>query len=344
MDFRRLEALLAVAEHRSFTAAATALHTVQSNVSTHLRRLEKELGAILFDRATRELTTEGEMVADRTRRVLNELRALQDDLLSLREDVAGSVRAGVIGTTAVWLTPALFDVMASRHPRVQLTIVEATTTSLLPQLLAERLDLAIVNLPVEHPDIDTTVLFSEKRVVIAAASHPLAQGGEPRPGSVDSNDSGNEAVNQTGIGSDAGSEAGSAAVDLKTLAAHEILLAPIGTAFRDEVEADARRAEVSFVPRAEIDGFRLLASLAQQGFAPALVPASAVSTRSDPRGRWTCIDVEDLSDRQVGLALPRRMTPAASTRVVVEAIQEVVTEFGPQALGVVPVSAAPAHE
>ena len=52
MDLRQLNALLAVAEHGGFSAAARALHTVQSNVSTHVARLEKELGATLIDRAT----------------------------------------------------------------------------------------------------------------------------------------------------------------------------------------------------------------------------------------------------------------------------------------------------
>jgi len=322
MDLRRLEALLAVAEHRSFSAAATALHTVQSNVSTHLRRLEKELGAVLVDRATRELTPEGEVVAARTRRVQNELRALSDDLLSLRDEVAGEVRAGVIGTTALWLAPALFDSMARRHRRVHLTVVEATTTSLLPQLLAERLDLAIVNLPVDDPDIDTTVLFSEKRVVIADVAHPLARLAEP---SADADDFASHTI------------------DIETLAAHEILLPPAGTAFRDEIETDARRAEVAFVPRAEIDGFRLLTSLALQGFAPALVPASAVPTQPPAPQRWRCIGVDGLSDRQVGLALPRRMQPSASTRVVVEKVRQAVVEFGPTALGVTPVIGPQAH-
>ena len=47
MDIRQLRALVAVGEHRSFSAAARALHTVQSNVSTHIARLEAELGATL---------------------------------------------------------------------------------------------------------------------------------------------------------------------------------------------------------------------------------------------------------------------------------------------------------
>ena len=50
MDLRQLNAVVAVADEGSFSAAADALHTVQSNVSTHVARLERELGVSLIDR------------------------------------------------------------------------------------------------------------------------------------------------------------------------------------------------------------------------------------------------------------------------------------------------------
>src|SRR5438874_1060718 len=62
MDLRQLAALVAVSDHGTFSAAAEALHTVQSNVSTHVRRLERELDAQLIDRAGSRLTAEGGLV------------------------------------------------------------------------------------------------------------------------------------------------------------------------------------------------------------------------------------------------------------------------------------------
>ena len=55
MDLRQLAALTAVADHRSFSAAARALHTVQSNISTHVARLERELGTALVERLLRSV-------------------------------------------------------------------------------------------------------------------------------------------------------------------------------------------------------------------------------------------------------------------------------------------------
>ena len=301
--------MLAVAEHHSFSAAARALHTVQSNVSTHVAHLEKELGAVLIDRMRGELTPEGEVVADRARRIISELRAIQDDLVSLRDDVGGSVRAGVIGTTARWLVPALLDSLSRSFPRVELLIIEATTTSLIPQLLSDRLDIAVVNLPVDDPDVDTQFLFEEDRVLVVPTGHPLADHDR---------------------------------VDLPEIARHEIMLPPQGTAFRDEIDADAERARVTLATKAEVDGLRLLTSLAFQGFAPSLVPASAVPTGLS--GNWKRVEIDGVSPRLAGLATPRRTAPSAPTRVVIDAIVDVVAAIGPGIDGINPELADPHPE
>src|SRR5690606_32278208 len=89
MDLRQLAALTAVADAGSFSAAARRLHTVQSNVSTHVARLERELGTTLVDRSTGELTEEGEAVVARSRRIQHELEALEADVSSMLHEVSG---------------------------------------------------------------------------------------------------------------------------------------------------------------------------------------------------------------------------------------------------------------
>ena len=289
MDLRQLDVLLAVAEHRSFSAAAQALHTVQSNVSAHISRLEREAGATLIDRARRDLTPEGEVVADRARRIQLELQAISDDLAALRDNLTGTVTVGVIGTTARWMVPLLLDEMGRLHPRLEMIVLDATTTSLVPLLVQHRLDLAVVNLPLDDPDIETDDLFSEDRVVISPNTHELARRDR---------------------------------IDLAELAQHEILLPPKGTAFRDEVDNDARRVHAELRCRAEVDGLRLLASLAFTGFAPALLPASA--SHGYPQRGWCSIEVDRLSTRIVGLARNRRTLPAAPPRAVADAIRRIV--------------------
>ena len=243
MDLRQLAALIAVAEGGSISAAARSLHTVQSNISSHLARLERELGVTLFDRTGGFLTEEGQAVVRRARRVQAELDALGADVAALRDEVTGTVRLGCIGTSARWLVPLVLEAVTAAHPKVHVIVVDATTTSLVPRLLADELDLAVVNLPVANPEVSTEPLFDEDRLLIAPDGHPLAErrAGRPSP----------------------------------TWPTTPLLLEPSGTAFRDELDREAAAAGIELRAKAEVDGLRLIATLAFQGFGAAIVPATA---------------------------------------------------------------------
>jgi len=299
MDLRQLAVLTAVADHRSFSAAARALHTVQSNVSTHVARLERELGTSLVDRTSGVLTDAGELVVARARRVQAELEALTSDVASSVGDIAGQVRFGVIGTIGRWLIPLLLAEMHEKHPKVQVVVVDATTTSLVPQLAARQLDLAVVNLPVTHPDVESTAVFEETHRLVVPDGHPLA---------------------------------GRKRMSLTELAGQPVLLEPKGTGFRDDLEADATRAGVELVPAAEVDGMRLLASLAFQGYGAAVLPASAVQREEDPH--WKAIPLDGCTPRAVGVAVPRRGRLSAAGRATQTVLQHVLATDGPSREGI----------
>ncbi len=290
MDLRQLNALVAVADHGSFSAAAEALHTVQSNVSAHVARLERELGATLVDRSAGRLTEEGETVVARARRISAELDGVTADVAALRHDIRGSTRLGMIGTTARWLVPRLLAAMRERHPGVHLVVVDATSTSLEPRLSSGSIDLAVVNLPVPDPDLTSERLFDEDLVLVVPAAHAVA---------------------------------GRGVVELAELAALPLLLPPRGTSFRDEIETAAAAHGFALQALAEVDGVRLIASLALEGLGPAILPATAAP--APPAGAaWRRLAVRGLPRRQVGIARRRRGLPAAPTRALLEVLREIV--------------------
>ncbi len=299
MDLRQLAAVAAVAEHGSFSAAARALHTVQSNVSTHVARIEAELGVTLIDRATGLPTEQGEAVVARARRIHAELDALEFDVASLADEVRGSVRVGVIGTTGRWLLPPLLEAMAVQHPGIHVVAIDATTTSLLPQVASGTLDLAVVNLPVDEAELTVEPLFDEDRILIAPADHPLA------------------AQDRAGIAE---------------LAEHPLLLEPVGTGFRDLLDQEAARAGVTLQAKAEVDGMRLLASLAHQGYGVAILPASATADTVDGAARTVALS--GTTPRGVGLAFPRRARPSSAATATVELIRQVVRDEAPSRPGI----------
>jgi len=297
VDLRQLDALAAVAEHGRFSAAARALHTVQSNISTHVARLEDELGAILVDRSAGQLTPEGEVVLARARRVNAELEAMRADVSSMTSHVTGPVRMGVIGTTGRWLLPVLLDELGQAHPDVEALVIDSTTTALLPLLEHGELDLAIINLPLQHDEMVTSPLFSEELVVIAPTDHPLAEDGD-RP------------------------------VEIAELEEHRFLLGPPGSNLRDQIDDAATQHGVHLRTLAELDGIRLTATLAFQGYGPAIVPLTAIPAWA-ARGEWNVLSLPKMPRRNVGLAIRRRgmlSAPAAAARDI---LRRVVRDLAP---------------
>lgn len=293
MDLRQLQAFAAVIDFGSFTAAARALHTVQSNISTHVARLETELGVVLIDRATGKATVEGEAVLSRARRVERELEALEADLGSLHGAPRGTVKIGIIGTTARWLTPVLVELVAERTPEISLIIADGTTSSIIARLLNDSIDIGVAALPVDDPEIRTIPLFDEEDIVIAPDTHPLAL---------------LETVTMADIG------------------AYPLLMAAPGTPFRQETDAAFRAAGVQPKPQLEIDGIRLLASLAFQGYGVAIVPATAAPGWIG--GNWKRIQVEGLAHRSVGIAVRRRGQPSAAVQAAIGELRDAVEARG----------------
>lgn len=299
MDIRQLNALVAVVDHGTFSSAAKALHTVQSNVSTHIARLERDLDVTLIDRSTSTLTEEGQVVVARARRVQAELEAIKLDVTALRDEVSGVVRMGVIGTTGRWLLPRLLDAVSMAHPRVRVQVVDATTTSLLPQVVAGSLDGAIVNLPIDHPDLEVNPLFEEEPMLVAPPDHPLAAYDVVEP---------------------------------QDLGKYPLLLSPQGVAFRDALDDDLKRFGIELTPKAEVDGMRLLESLAADGFGASVLPASATTSA----GNWKRVPVRGLTPRVVGLVSNRRVPPSATSRAVRSVLFDVVRSHADDQDGIHP--------
>jgi len=301
MDRKQLRTLVAVTEHKSFSAAARALGTVQSNVSAHVARLEKELGVTLIDRATNEPTEEGGVVLERARRIEAEFEALDSDVASLHDVVSGSVRIGLIGTTARWLAPPLLTELERQYPEVSVVILDATTSSLILALLNGTTDLGVVNLPLDEPELVSEPLFDEDRILIVPEGHPLFD---------------------------------HEIVGLDELTQHELLIEAPGTAFRDVLDDAVARTGKKLQTRAEFDGMRLLASMAFAGFGVGLVPASAAPQTLE--GAWRRIPVEGVPGRSVGLVRRRRGLPSVAQRAVAQLVRDVVRREAPNVAGLYP--------
>ncbi len=280
MDLRQLSALVAIADHGSFSAAARALFTVQSNVSGHIGKLERELGITLIDRSAGRLTEEGERVLERARRILTELDDIASDIASLDSEVSGEARVGLIGSAANWLAPGLMEEMSRLHPQVHTVLSEGSTSALVPNVVTGLLNAAVIHLPVEEPDLIAEPLFSEELVLLLPTGHRLSR---------------------------------ASGVTLGDLRDTPLLMPPKGAALRRIIDRASTSSGTTLRAAAEIDGVRLLATLASAGHGLAIVPATAARDLGEG-AHW--IGVDDLPERVVAWVRRRRPNPSAATNAV----------------------------
>lgn len=177
MDSAALRMFSAIARLGSVAAAAEAVHSVPSNLSARLRRLEQDVGAELFVREPRgmRLTPAGEVLRDYAERILalgDEARAAVGEVV----DQGGALHLASMESTAAVRLPPLLAAFAGRHPKVRLTLSTGTSEAMTQAVLDRRADLAFVGGPVRHPRLVGEVVFVEELVLaVPAGIHSVEQ-------------------------------------------------------------------------------------------------------------------------------------------------------------------------
>ena len=290
MDLRQLEALLAVAEEGSFTAAADRLHTVQSNVSGHVNQLETELGVQLLVRSRRgTVPTEfGVRVLDRARAVRSELEALHKDLSMLQGLETGHATLGVVGTVSRSLVPALVVEMRRVAPALSLRLTEGASERLAVEVADRDLASAVVTEPVSDPRLVVEHLRDEDLVGLVPAG--LLEGvKEPVP--------------------------------LARLAEHAVILPPEGNPLRDEVDDAARAEHVTLRVPIEVEGIRLIADLVASGAGVSILPETAVP---DDHPQVRTIRIARMPPRRLALITARGVQLSLADQAVHDVVRRLV--------------------
>jgi DNA-binding transcriptional LysR family regulator len=176
VQLHQLRYVVSVAEHRSFTRAATHLFVAQPSVSAAVRALERELGIDLFHRSrgTVTLSPAGEAFLPWARQVLADCDAglaAVGDVLGLQR---GRLSLGATPSITTDLLPPLLTEFHTRYPRIELSMQEGGSRHLVTSLERGDLELALVILPVERSWVRTEALIEERLVLAIPPNHPLA--------------------------------------------------------------------------------------------------------------------------------------------------------------------------
>lgn len=171
----QLEALLAVAERGSFTAAARTLGITQSAASRAIANLERHVGAALLARgpAGASLTTRGHQVAEHARAVLDHLRAIEE---LARPQPAERLRVGSVTSATGHLVPAALTALAAHRPAVEVLTAQGDDDELASWLADSTIDLAVTTVPVDGtPGGHARVEIADEFLAALPTSHPLAR-------------------------------------------------------------------------------------------------------------------------------------------------------------------------
>lgn len=169
----------ALAQYGHFGRAASECGVTQPALSTQIKELEALTGAPLVERSTRKvhLTALGEKFARRTRLILTEISELSDLVRAEKDVFFSELNIGFIPTIAPYVLPSVISVMKGRFPHAKLRPREAITSELVEDLHSGDLDLAMVALPLDEPNLQEFPLFEEEFLLVRPPESRL----EPHP-------------------------------------------------------------------------------------------------------------------------------------------------------------------
>jgi len=176
MDKRKLEIFHTVATVNSFSQAAEQLHIAQSAVSVAIKKLEDELGLLLFDRNERKirLTIEGQRLLSHASIIQRQFAEAKQDMAALHDLSAGRVAFSTTAMMGSHFFPAIINAFKSNHPDISFHVINEGTEGVLDLLESGEIDMGVVNSNNIDASLLSIPLCAEPIVVCVAEDHPLA--------------------------------------------------------------------------------------------------------------------------------------------------------------------------
>lgn len=164
ITLRQIAYFDALAQALHFGRAADLAHVSQPALSTQIAELENRLGRRLVERARGGvvLTEAGQKLLPAFRRILDEVRGIEEQVQQDEGVLARSLKVGMIPTVAPYLLPALAPELQHRFPKLEFGVKEAVTETLVQQLKTGTLDVVVAAMPIGEPGLVHLPLFSDR--------------------------------------------------------------------------------------------------------------------------------------------------------------------------------------
>jgi DNA-binding transcriptional LysR family regulator len=245
MDLQQMRYVVAVAETNSFTRAAERCLVVQSALSHQVARLEKELGARLFERTSRRvrLTPAGAAFLPSARQCLDAAEQAVNEVAAAVGEIRGRLAVGVIPSVAAVDVPGALRDFNQQYPKVRISLSVGASERLVEQVREGGVGVAFLGLPttVRPEGVNSRELARDRLVAVVGPDHPLAQ---------------------------------ESAVDLRRLSSEVFVDLPARTAGRVQSDLAFSAAGIHRDVAFEVTNPDFLARLAGQGLGVAMLPSA----------------------------------------------------------------------
>ena len=248
MDIDSLKLFCDVIQLKGFTQAAAANSITQSAVSQRLKALEKRFGGPLIERHGNELflTRTGEAVYKGSRRILAEMREVEEQLHRIDGKVSGSVRLAAIYSVGLYeLDPSVKRFLKS-YPEIDVQIEYSRENKIYQDVANSSVDLGIVAYPSNKPQLRWVPFRDDELVLICAPDHPFAQ-----------RDS----------------------IALKALAGQPFVSFQRDIPTRRALDEILKKNGVSVLTKAEFDNIELIKRAVEIGIGIAIVPSTTITSQ-----------------------------------------------------------------
>lgn len=167
----QLEYIVAIDEYRHFATAADKCFVTQPTLSMQIKKLEDDLGVIIFDRSRQPVvpTDIGAKLVEQARITLAATERIKEIIMEQKEEVEGSLKIGIIPTLAPYLLPIFIGHYIRKYPAVHVEVEELVSEEIIRRLKRDMIDVGIFVTPYSDDKIVERPVFYEEMLVYA---HP----------------------------------------------------------------------------------------------------------------------------------------------------------------------------
>ncbi len=175
MDLYQIRYFLTIAETSNFTKAAERLFVSQPSLSAGIKKLEKELGVVLFERGGRKvlLTPAGHFFLEKAENILKEYQSTLHALKGFKD--RPTLKLGTLHTIRGCNLARLIGAYRQKHPHVTIELYNSHLEELQDWLEQGKIDLAITSLGRNDEPKTSQELFQQKLMLAVSPEHPFAQ-------------------------------------------------------------------------------------------------------------------------------------------------------------------------